>query len=114
MIENGSDGSPGVAPVTLTLNFAEMPSGKLPYPYHVLPDGQIGRQDVWKGDPARLAGFQRDLGVNNLFINTVDLALADFLADPDQAVGMYPVFIDADGDMGTYTLPVDSVSGTGR
>lgn len=92
-------------PHKITIHFSEQPDKRVPYPYHVLADGRIARQDRWKGRPFRLAGFQEDLGVNQ-----VDVDVEDFLSDPDLAVGLYPVFIDHDGGMWTRTLPVSSTT----
>lgn len=78
--------------------------GRRPYPYHVQLDGQIARQDFWKGAPAQLLGFQR-----NLRRNRVDLLCDAFLADPEKAIGMFPVFVNADGSMDTLKTPVESV-----
>jgi hypothetical protein len=83
----------------------EQNGGVLPYPYHVDHDGNVGRQDYWKGNPAQLAGFLSDLDVHE-----VDLLHADFWLAPQAAVGMYPVFIRADGSMFNLTSPVASVT----
>lgn len=77
----------------------------LPKPYHVSQDGSIGRQEFWKGNPAQLAGFQRRVNVHE-----VDLLHEDFWLDPQSAVGMYPVFICADGSMFNLTNPIATVS----
>ncbi|WP_248582563.1 hypothetical protein [Nocardioides sp. InS609-2] len=76
----------------------------LPYPYHVEADGSIARQDYWRGQPARLAGFQRQADVQH-----VDVLAETWLADPDlDVVGMFPVFIDEDGSMWNSTTPVSA------
>jgi hypothetical protein len=68
---------------------------KMPYPYFINPDGTVRRQDVWKGEPAALAGFQNEVDVHQ-----VDLATDDWFAgDVSACVGMYPVFFDKSGDM---------------
>jgi hypothetical protein len=88
----------------VTIQPATATGGPRPYPYHVQPDGRIARQDFWRGTPAQLAGFQR-----NLRRNQVDLLCDAFLADPEQAIGMFPVFVNADGGMDTLKAPVESV-----
>ena len=75
-----------------------------PYPFFVHPDGTIGRQDFWRGSPFRLEGFQADIRVN-----TVALFLGEFYANPDRAIGLYPVFSNAGGDMWTLTNPISEV-----
>ncbi|WP_165977648.1 hypothetical protein [Nonomuraea diastatica] len=35
----------------------------LPKPYFVDESGAIGRQDVWKGNPTQVIGFQSDLDI---------------------------------------------------
>jgi hypothetical protein len=80
----------------LTIQPAET-GGILPYPYHVDQDGNVGRQDFWKGAPLRLIGFVDRAGAGE-----IDLTLEAFLDDPDEAVDAYPVFEHADGDWHTY------------
>lgn len=76
-----------------------------PYPYHIEPDGMVGRQDVWKGDPTSLVGFQNDPDVQ-----TVDLLFEDFWTDAQQAVGKFPVFTTKNGDMAVYRTAIESVA----
>lgn len=76
-----------------------------PYPYFIEPNGDVARQDVWQGDPAALIGFQRREDVQ-----TVDLTNEEFQADPQRAVGMFPVFVTAGGVLFVYTLPINSVT----
>lgn len=74
----------------------------LPYPYHIDPDGTVLRQDFWRGEPARLAGFQQHADVQH-----VDLLAHVWLADDSEAPqGWFPVFIDADGGMWSHRFPV--------
>ncbi|MFS0885273.1 hypothetical protein [Aeromicrobium sp. 179-A 4D2 NHS] len=75
-----------------------------PYPFHIEEDGTVGRQDFWNGTPEKLVGFQNDADVQH-----VDVPVREFLADPDVAVGKYPVFIDADGSMWNYAAPIESI-----
>lgn len=73
------------------------PDMKRPYPYHVVGEGEhlgyVLGQDLWRGDPYALVGFQ-----DRVDEQTVNLRLRDFIADPDRAVGKYPVFSDANTD----------------
>lgn len=78
---------------------------KLPYPYFADESGAIGRQDVWKGNPAQVIGFQADPNVHR-----IDLLWEDTIQDPDRASGMYLVTIDADGEFVTHLTPVESVT----
>ena len=83
------------------------PDGKLPYPYFISEDGSVGRQDVWRGSPQKLVGF------NGTPANeTVEPAcgLEDFLADPKIAIGKYPIFKHKDGKWFTYQDPIESIS----
>lgn len=64
-----------------------------PYPYHILPDGSVDRQDFWQGTHKNLMGFQRTK------TQRIDVSTREFLENPKQVVGMYPVFTDADGQM---------------
>lgn len=103
---------------TISIQPANSPSGAydvntpLPYPYHLVVPGRVDkcaplavdRQDYWQGDPAELVGFQRG------DVQEVVLWPGDFVADPESAVGLRPVFITTDGDMYTITTPIDSVS----
>lgn len=82
------------------------PSKSLPYPYHINPkNGDVDRQDFWRGDPSRLIGFQRTAS-----FQSVSLWLEDFVADPQQAVGMFPVFAKTGGGMYNLSVPITSVS----
>lgn len=78
---------------------------KLPYPYFVGEDGEIGSQDLWRGDPKQVIGFQRDLAVQK-----IDLWWADAVDDPQQAVGMYLVTANEEGDWGTHQTAISDVS----
>lgn len=95
-----------------TLVLADNESGKSPYPIHVNEDGTVGRQDFWEelrgilsGVPEYLLGFQDVLSVN-----AVDLPFNLWLPEVDQAIGMFPVFLDNDyGEVWTHARPVSQV-----
>lgn len=78
---------------------------KLPYPFFVDENGAVGQQDLWKGDPARVIGFQKDLARNQ-----VDLWWREAVKDPQRAQGMYLVTADSKGTLGVHTTAVDSVT----
>lgn len=90
---------------TLSLHFAQHDDLSVPYPFHIEPSGDVARQDFWKGDPAALIGFQQDANRQ-----TVDLLNRAWQGDPQEAVGMYPVFVTSEGQMFTWLEPVSAVS----
>jgi hypothetical protein len=74
----------------------------LPYPFHIDAEGNVLRQDFWRGEPSRLLGFQEKRDVQH-----VDLRVEDWLAtDDDAPEGWYPVFVDADGTLWNHACPV--------
>lgn len=78
----------------------------LPYPWHIDTEtGDVGRQEFWKGDPARLMGFQATAEVQR-----VVLFMEDFFADPQKAVGMFPVFQRENGSMYNTIVPITDVT----
>lgn len=77
---------------------------QLPYPFYVAEDGSVDRQDFWRGNPARAIGFQRDLAKQQ-----IDLWWKDAVKDPQQAVGMYLVTVNGEGDMGVHVSAISSV-----
>lgn len=73
-----------------------------PLPWTIREDGDVEDQDVWKGDPVALVGFQARFDVQ-----TIDLLVKEWMDDPQRAVGMYPVFVEhSDGDSKTYVYQV--------
>lgn len=81
---------------------------QLPYPLFVSEDGSVGRQDFWDGRILRVVGFMRDLAVQQ-----VDLYWKDAYADPQAAVGMYVVAVDASGGMFNLDTAVESITEEG-
>lgn len=80
-------------------------AGVMPYPWHViLCDGAIGRQDFWAGNPAQLIGFADEPDTGE-----VDFLFDDWLAEPERAIGCYPVFAAADGEFSTGDTPIESI-----
>lgn len=83
---------------------------KLPYPFYVNEEGQVGNQELWRGDPVRVVGFQKDLARHR-----IDLWWTDAFGEPEKTLGMYLVAVDDKGGMGVYdtaivsaeALPVD-------
>lgn len=78
---------------------------RLPYPFHVDEDGTVQRQDFWRGDPAAVVGFQRDLSVQR-----IDVWWDEVVADPQRAVGLYVVTVTAAGQMGVHLAAIASVA----
>lgn len=62
---------------------------------------EVGEQDVWKGDPVRLLGFEGADGAK-VYDN-------EFVADPGRAVGLHPVFDRADGSEYVHPYHVTSI-----
>lgn len=89
----------------ITLQPAQNPNGKLPYPFHVNDQGMVGRQDFWKGDPMRVVGFVADFRRQ-----AIDLPWTEFVADPQRAVGMYAVLEDRGGAWSTYMPVIETVT----
>lgn len=89
---------------TFKIQPEEQADHKLPYPYFADESGAVGRQDVWKGNPTQVIGFQSDAGVMQ-----IDLLWEDAIQDPDLVSGMYLVTADANGDFGTHPTPVESL-----
>lgn len=81
---------------------------KLPRPFFVDPDGHVGLQDFWQGDPARVIGFQKDLAVQQ-----IDLWWRDAVQDPQRALGMYLVTADSKGHFGAHLTAVDGIEPVG-
>lgn len=80
----------------------------LPYPYHIDAEtGEVGRQEFWRGDPKSIIGFQEDPDVQ-----FVDKMWSEVAADPETAVGMYPVFVDWKGQMFSLTTAIRKVAVT--
>jgi hypothetical protein len=81
----------------------------MPYPFHVdAATGDVGYQDLWKGQPFRVLGFQKEVDVQQ-----IDLHWKYAAADPEKIVGMFPVLLDTSGEEGTIyqlTFPITDVS----
>ncbi len=99
---------PAVAPdsaKTVRLQPTIMADQTLPYPYFVNEDGDIARQDFWKGKPARLVGLSKLPTTGS-----VDLDVEELFEDRQKAVGMYPVLADANDNWYTELNTIGSVS----
>lgn len=81
---------------------------KLPYPFYVSEDGSVGNQEFWRGDPAAVIGFQRDLARHE-----IDVWWDTVVEDPQQAVGLYAVTRDNRGGMGVHTIAISSAEEVG-
>jgi hypothetical protein len=82
-----------------------------PYPFHVRADrsGEILRQDIWRGSPVRAVGFVGDPSRHEVDLFWLQRS---FLADPQQAVGMYLVTQDSDGKMAVHITAVEKIEET--
>ncbi|MGP5381969.1 hypothetical protein ACTXL8_07250 [Glutamicibacter arilaitensis] len=80
--------------------------GPIPYPFWIHPEsGDVARQEFWKGSPAQLLGF-----TSGTDIFEVELTAAEYAQDPGRATGMFPVFVDEDSEIYTYTIPTRAPS----
>lgn len=77
---------------------------QLPYPFHVRENGQILRQDFWKGNPLWVVGFVADLNRRE-----VDIMWHVAIKNPDRMVGMYIVTMNADDGVASHISAVDTV-----
>lgn len=99
----------------MTIQPANMPNGgydvrqsKL-YPFHVNAEsGEVLGQDLWRGEPKMILGFQKDVDVQKMDRLLPDLAKS--ANDAHLAVGMFPVCVDWKGRIYTFTLPIESVT----
>jgi hypothetical protein len=76
-----------------------------PFPFPIDQTGHVLDQDFWKGDPYSLLGFQATAEEQR-----VSLFFEDFTENPQQAVGMFPVFVKQGGGLYSLTLPIESVT----
>lgn len=83
---------------TLRIQFGGDPK---PYPFFITPDGNVERQDFWRGNPERLLGFS-DLA----FSDVVKVTVGKAFKKPELAVGMYPIFKDSNGIKMYYSSAV--------
>lgn len=83
---------------------ASRPDLSRPYPFQIDAEGTVLAQETWQGDPLALVGFRHDADPGPL-----DLHLSDFLADPQAAVGMWCVMVNADGGMYVWDTEVSHV-----
>jgi hypothetical protein len=77
---------------------------KLPYPFAVREDGSVDGQDFWRGDPAAVLGFQNDEEAQQ-----INVWWSDVVADPELAVGRFPVMREDNGTIYTYAVKIESV-----
>lgn len=68
------------------------PDLTLPYPFVIAEDGKVEHQEFWKGDPGCLIGFQ-----DTLANQTLGMTTDRWWADPQLAVGKYPIFVNNNG-----------------
>lgn len=97
---------------TITLHLANTESGEYdvmkPKPYPLRVDARTGDvldQDMWRGDPAAVIGFQYVANVQ-----TCDLVWAKVAAHPHYAEGAFPILVNSNGKFSTWTTPVTEVT----
>lgn len=88
----------------VTLQQKVRPDGGTPLPLTIDQHGYLGNQDFWRGNMWRLIGFTADPDVNE-----IHLQREEFLAEPDRAVGMHPVFMDRQRKWATWNGAVETV-----
>lgn len=78
--------------------------GVLPYPWqvNVTLGGLVEHQNIWRGEPLRLAGFARKGTPYHLILTETEA-----FADPDSIVGLAAVYREFGGGMGTYSTIED-------
>lgn len=89
----------------ITIQQHARPDLSRPWPLHIGTGGTVGQQGAYKGDPSHLIGFQEEEGTQS-----VSVLLPEFEANPEVAVGKYPVFVRSNGTLFVSTLPVADVS----
>jgi hypothetical protein len=75
-----------------------------PFPFPIDDEGKVLDQDFWQGDPYSLLGFQATAHEQR-----VSLFFKEFTESPQQAVGMFPVFVKKGGGLYSLTTPVEYV-----
>lgn len=74
---------------------------KLPYPFFVNEDGNVGRQDFWRGAIVRVIGFQRDLAKMQ-----IDVRWVEAIDDLSKVIGMYLVTSDENATYGVHQTAI--------
>lgn len=97
--------TPDVGAAGIRIQCSELPDGERPKPYYILPTAQVSRQDVWRGNPNSLLGFQRSLAQEH-----VDLTFDAWWRDRQSAVGLYPVFVYRDTGITVHKTTVERVT----
>lgn len=82
------------------------PMYQQPWPVVARPDGSVvGADDHWCGEVVQVIGFQAKPTVHS-----IDLNWSGFLLDPQQAVRMYLVTSDKNGNWRSFDTAVESVT----
>lgn len=91
-------------PLLYTFQAARRDDGQLPYPLHALANGEIQQKGFWKDTMVTLVGFSHTGKADEgHFYRWLDMH------DPEQAVGKYIVYADAEGKRYVFDSPVASV-----
>ena len=114
------------APHHVTLHIANTATGEydvhrpLPYPFHLDADGNVLRQEFWRGEPVKLLGFQYSPDAQEIgllaedWLPTAASYHSSNVVGPTAVVGLWPVFLDADGSIWSHVYPVDGVTRAGE
>ena len=78
--------------------------GTRPYPYFISKNGNVGNQTFWQGHPLKLLGFSKKPVAGKM-----EVVLQDFFFNPEQAIGMYPVFMDKNNKWFTSKDAIESI-----
>lgn len=90
--------------VLYTLQPADSPDGRRPWPFHVKADGTVVTRGMI-GFYRRVVGFADDLSAER-----IDLWWADYVAgDPQAVINKYVVTCDVDGQFATHLGAIQSV-----
>ena len=82
---------------------------RLPYPFHVEPNGEILRQDFWNGRVLKAIGFVADIARQEVDLWWDDYALEAATGGAEKVVGMYLITEDSKGTWATHQTAISHV-----
>lgn len=91
---------------SITIQPAEQEDSTLPYPFHIQPDGKVGRQDFWRGKPLKLIGFNPKLQTGPMKGTVI---FEKFWENPKLAIGKFPIMQHKNKKYYTYGIPIKSL-----
>ncbi|WP_367139720.1 hypothetical protein [Saccharothrix sp. HUAS TT1] len=80
------------------------PRLKVPYPYHVRPDGRVHTPKPIPGWPVAVAGF-----ADSVQDRSVGVLFTELFRNPGAALGRYAVIEQSDGNLATVDQPIERV-----